>query len=364
VAASLKIALANAVLAIAVIAWVPALIKGTARRPHAAILVPIAAYVVVSLLSALLAADPRHALGELGDLLTLVLVPITISLLNPGRWRQLLVALAAVLTVSAGVGLWQYLHGANVIENRLHGLANHYMTFAGWTLAVTLLLLAEVVFGRKRRRLAWAAPAAVLGVSALVLGLTRGAWIGLVTGLVLATALARPRALLLSPMIAVLLFLAMPQPVLARISSSFDLNQPVTRERLAMLDAGLAMVRAHPLFGLGPGGVQPAFADYRSGDIPERIPHLHDNLIQIAAERGLAGLTAYLGVLVVFAVHVWRALMDRSAAARPALAGCLMAVVGVTVAGLFEYNWGDAEVWIVTLVSLSAPFALACRETA
>jgi putative inorganic carbon (HCO3(-)) transporter len=364
VAASLKIALANAVLAIAVVAWIPAVVKGAARRPRATILVPIVAYIIVSVLSALLAAEPRRALGELGDLLTLVLVPLTISLLNPTRWQNLMVASAAVLTVSASVGLWQYAHGANAIENRLHGLANHYMTFAGWTLAVTLLLLAEVVFGRDRGRLAWAAPAAALGVSALVLGLTRGAWIGLVTGLVLATALARPRALLLSPMFAVLLFFAMPQPVLARISSSFDLNQPVTRERLAMLNAGLAMVRAHTFFGLGPGGVQPAFADYRSGDIPERIPHLHDNPIQIAAERGLAGLAAYLAVLVVFAAFVRRALMDRSAANRPAIAGCLMAVVGVTVAGLFEYNWGDAEVWIVTLVSLSAPFALAPRETA
>jgi hypothetical protein len=46
------------------------------------------------------------------------------------------------------------------------------------------------------------------------------------------------------------------------------------------------------------------------------------------------------------------------------IVGCLMAVAGVTAAGFFEYNWGDAEVWIVTLVSLSAPFALVPRRTA
>jgi hypothetical protein len=40
-----------------------------------------------------------------------------------------------------------------------------------------------------------------------------------------------------------------------------------------------------------------------------------------------------------------------------------MAVAGVTAAGLFEYNWGDAEVWIVTLVSLSAPCVLLPRRT-
>jgi putative inorganic carbon (HCO3(-)) transporter len=363
VAASLKIALANAVLAIAVIAWIPALANGSARRPRATLLLPIAAYIIVSMLSALAAADPRHALGELADLLTLVLAPMTISLLDRGRWQRLMVALAVVLMVSASVGLWQYAHGADSIQNRLHGLADHYMTFAGWTLVVTLLLAAEVAFGCDRRRLAWAAPATAFGVLALALGFTRGAWIGLATGLALAVALARPRALLLSPFLGALLFLAVPQKFVDRISSSTDLNQTSTRERLAMLDAGLAMVRDHPLLGLGPGGVQPAFDDYRTGDIPERIPHLHNNPIQIAAERGLAGLVAYIAVLVVFGAHVRTALMHRSPATMPAIAGCLMAVVGVTVAGLFEYNWGDAEVWIVTIVSLSAPFALAPRET-
>ena len=64
-------------------------------------------------------------------------------------------------------------------------------------------------------------------------------------------------------------------------------------------------------------------------------------------------------VLATFAVHTWRELRRRGQPDLPALAGCLLAVWGVTVAGLFEYNWGDAEVWIVTLAVLAVPFALA-----
>jgi putative inorganic carbon (HCO3(-)) transporter len=318
----------------------------------------VAAYAVVSALSAVLSSDPRHSVTELADLLTLLLVPMTISLVDEGRWERLLFLLAAVLAVSSTVGLAQYAFGGDPLQHRLRGLATHYMTFSGWTLVVTLLLLGDVFFARNRRRLLWSLPAVALGVSTLLLGLTRGAWIGLMTGLLLALAAARPRALILLPLATTLLFLALPQSVLNRAASTIDFENAATRERIHMLDSGLAMAHDHPVLGLGPGLVQPAYTDYRAGDAPPRIPHLHNNALQIAAERGLAGLLAYAAILGAFALHVWRAFRSASPDAQPVVVGCLMAVAGVTAAGFFEYNWGDAEVWIVTLVSLSAPFAL------
>jgi O-antigen ligase len=359
VAASLEIALANNLLGIATVLWLVALIRGSFRRPRAAILFPVGAYALVSVVSALASDDPRHSVLELADLLTLLLVPMAISLLHQRRWERLLLLLAVVLAVSSIVGLAQLAAGDDPLEHRVHGLANHYMTFSGWTLVVTLLLLGDVFFSPGRRRLPWTFPAATLGLSTLLLGLTRGAWIGLVIALLLALAIGRPRALVLLPVAAVLLFLALPQSVLNRASSSFDPHHPATRERLHMLSVGLEMARDHPVLGLGPGMVQPAYAAYRADDAPARIPHLHNNVVQIAAERGGGGLLAYLAILAVFAVRTWRALRTTDPTARPAVVGCLMAVVGVTAAGFFEYNWGDAEVWIVTLASLSAPFSLA-----
>jgi O-antigen ligase len=358
VAASIKIALANVFLGIAGLGWLAALVRGSARRPHGAILVPIAAYAIVSVLSAVVSDDPRHSVTELADLLTLALVPMTVSLLDQKRWDRLLRLMAAVLVVSAIFGLMQFALSGDPLNHRMHGLATHYMTFSGWTLVVTLLLLGDVFFANDRRRLLWTLPAAALGVSTLLLGLTRGAWVGLTTGLLFALALGRPRALVLLPLAAALLFFVLPQPVLNRAASTIDFDEAATRERLQMLDSGLEMVRDHPVFGLGPGLVQPAFANYRSDGAPRKIPHLHNNAIQIAAERGTAGLLAYFAILAIFFVHLWRAIQTAAPASRPAIIGCLMAVAGVTAAGFFEYNWGDAEVWIVTLVSLSAPFAL------
>ena len=363
-AASIKIALANMILGIAGLLWLAALARGSARRPHAAILVPIAAYAIVSVLSAVSSTDPRHSITELADLLTLAIVPMTVSLLDRKRWEQLLRLIAGVLVISAIMGLVQFALDGDPLQNRIRGLATHYMTFSGWTLVVTLLLLGDVFFASDRRRLLWTLPVAALGVSTLLLGLTRGAWIGLAIGMLLAVAVGRPRALVLLPLVASLLYLALPQPVLKRAATTFELRDTATRERLEMIGSGIAMARDNPILGLGPGLVQPAYTDYRRGGTPAKIPHLHNNVIQITAERGLTGLLTYLAVLCVFGLHVWRALQTPQSVARSVVVGCLMAVAGVTTAGFFEYNWGDAEVWIVTLVSLSAPFALVPRKAA
>ena len=362
-AASIKIALANAILGIAGLVWLAALARGSARRPQAAILIPIAAYAIVSVLSAVLSTDPRHSITELADLLTLALVPMTVSLFDQKRWDLLLRLMAAVLVVSAIIGLVQFALGGDPLQHRMRGLATHYMTFSGWTLVVTLLLLGDLFFASDRRRLLWTLPAVALGVSTLLLGLTRGAWIGLATGMLLAVAVGRPRALILLPLVASLLYLALPRPVLKRAATSFDLRDTATRERLEMFGAGIGMARDNPILGLGPGLVQPAYTDYRRGSTPTKIPHLHNNVVQITAERGVAGLLTYLTILGVFCLHVWRALQTPLSAVRPVVIGCLMAVAGVTTAGFFEYNWGDAEVWIVTLVSLSTPFALVPWKT-
>jgi O-antigen ligase len=336
-----------------------ALANGAVDRPRAAIFLPILAWVGVSILSALTSQNPLRSVAGLADLLTLVLVPMTVSLVDVRRWQRLLALLAVVATVSATVGLAQYARGASTLEHRLHGVATQYMTFAGWTLIVILLLLADMVFGRGRRRLAWTLPASALCSAALILGLTRGAWIGLAAGIGLTVAIVRPRLLILTPMAAATLILVLPSVVIERAASTFDTGQPSVRERIGMLHTGLAMVRDHPILGLGPEMVQPAYPTYRTGSAPRRTPpHLHNNLVQIAAERGLAGVAAYLAILVVFTVQAARALRDRSLDARAAIAGCLLAVTGVTVAGLFEYSWGDAEVWFLTLTCLATPFAL------
>lgn len=330
------------------------------RWRRSALYLPLLGYVVASLLSAVASSDPGFSLREMGELCTLLLVPMTISLLGGRWWDRLLLALTAGAGAASLVGLWQYLHGASTLDNRLDGLMAHYMTFSGWTLQVALLLAADIAFHPRRRRLLWTVPAFLLIVAALLLSYTRNAWVGLAASLVLIAAVWRPKAFYAYPVIALLLVVLLPRPVLERAISIFDLSQPSNYDRLCMIVSGGQMVADRPAFGVGLGMVQRRYPLYRAEDAPRwRVPHLHSNPVQIAAERGLLGLLAYLATLTVAVVHTWRSLRRRSGPEFAALAGCLLAVVGVTVAGLFEYNWGDTEVWMVTLVCLALPWAIA-----
>jgi O-antigen ligase len=351
--------MANCLLGLAFGLWIVALLRGEAALHRAAIYLPALGYVAASLGAIVFSQSPRQSLGEPGDLLTLALLPMVVSLLDRKRWDWLMAGLVAVAVASSVVGLWQYWNGASTLAERLRGLTNHYMTFSGWTLAVTLLLVGDIAFNRDRRRLWWSAPAFLVCSATLLLSYSRNAWVGLATGLVLVAAVWKPRALYLYPVLAMVLVMALPGSVLERAVTILDLTHPSNYDRLCMVRSGTEMVKDHPLFGVGLGMVKPTYPEYREPDAPrQRIPHLHNNSLQIAAERGVTGLLAYWALLLTFLVSTWRRLGRGRRADLPALAGCFLAIAGVTVAGLFEYNWGDAEVWIVTLTLLSVPSAL------
>jgi O-antigen ligase len=360
VAASIKIALANILLVGAFVVWVVALVRGQAAWRWCALYPPAALYAAASIAAVLLSSDRSRSLPELPGVATLLVIPMTVSLLDGRRWDRLLLALAAVAAVSSSVALWRYLGGASDLGHRLHGLANHYMTFSGWTLLVALLLVGDIAFDRDRRRLTWTVPVLLLCLTALALSLTRGAWVGLLVGVVLIAAIRKPVLLLLYPVVVLVLVLALPRSLTGRAVSILDLGHPSNYDRLCMAEAGFEMVRDNPVFGVGLGMVKPTYGQYRVVDAPRsRVPHLHNNVLQVAAERGLFGLVSYIAILVVFFRHAVGALRSTEETAKPPLAGCLVAITGLSVAGLFEYNWGDAELWIPTLVALSAPFALA-----
>jgi O-antigen ligase len=90
--------------------------------------------------------------------------------------------------------------------------------------------------------------------------------------------------------------------------------------------------------------------------------HLHDSPLQIAVERGLPGLAAWVAIWVAFfsaAVRVLRRLGPADAVARAMVWGSIAAIVAFLVAGLFEYNFGDTEVLLVAVALMALPFVVA-----
>lgn len=376
------IALSNLALGVALLAY-PALRDRTdsgfqRARP---LLVAVAVYGGLLLVAVLFSQDPATSFPALRELFTLAALPLAIgSIAGERRLRWLFDAAIFAAMLAALAGLGQYWLGFGDIDRRIRGPFSHVMTFSGVLLLVDLLLIARLMFrppaaGREpsgargwigRPWLAWTA--LVVINTALVGSLTRNAWLGLLVGGGWLLWKRRRRLLLFALPAALVFVVVAPVPILARALSVTNLSDESSYDRLCMLEAGARMVAEHPLLGIGPNMVERLYPIYRHSSASRlNVPHLHDSYVQLAAERGLPALASFLALLGVALARAWRGYRS-DLALRPATSengsradlwlGVTAALVALSVAGLFEHNWGDTEVQRVALLLLAAPFCL------
>ncbi|HKH48274.1 MAG TPA: O-antigen ligase family protein [Thermoanaerobaculia bacterium] len=331
--------------------------------PMAPLLVPLGVYALWLVGSIVASFDPATSVSGLRELFTLSALLVAPLFVRGERdVRRLVDALVVIGALLAGTGLAQYLVGYGGIDRRIRGPFSHYMTFSGLLLICDLLLIASMILGARRQAWRWVA---LLVINTALLGsLTRSAWVGLGLTLTLYLLLRTPRWLLAYVPAAIVFAMLAPPRVLERVSSITDLRDRSNYDRLCMLEAGAAMVAERPWFGMGPEMVERRYAIYRPASAPRyEVPHLHNSFLQLAAERGLPELAAYLALLAGAAVVSWRRYVREGGDAGPRAdlyVGMLLALLAFNLAGLFENNWGDTEVQRSALFLLAIPF---CLET-
>jgi O-antigen ligase len=200
---------------------------------------------------------------------------------------------------------------------------------------------------------------------ALVATYARNAWIGVLAALTYLLGARRPRLLWIVPALVVVVLVVAPADLKRRALSIFDRNDPTARDRFVMLAIGADIVRDHPWFGVGPEMIQRVYPDYRVRH-PDAVnpinPHLHNVPMQIAAERGLLALGAWIWFVVIAGRDLFRQVW-RGPAKSVAGAGAA-ALIAMLAAGMFEYNFGDTEFLILFLGLITLPFAAAEAESA
>ncbi|MGC8915688.1 MAG: O-antigen ligase family protein [Thermoanaerobaculum sp.] len=356
---SSRLGVANPLLVAAAVAASLAFRRGQLGKPRWPLAAPLGIFGLASVLSAFFSVDPVTSARQLPRLLVFLLVPLAANLMTERAWRVLGWGLGAMTLVFALWGFWQYAHGYDTLALRIRGPLSHYMTYAGWLLVASCLLLGLGLLSPHRIHRLWLVPVA-LALVALFLSYTRNSWVGLGVGVLVLAACWRRRLLWLYPVLLVAVVVFFPSEVRHRIVSTLDLRQPANFDRLCMVYSGLQMVRDRPLTGVGLDMVPKMYPLYRRDDAPRyRVPHLHNNLLQIAAERGVVALAAYLWLIAAFAARCWRALPRLSGLSRAAVAASLSAVAAVSFAGLFEYNFWDAEIQYLTLVVMGGAVGFA-----
>jgi O-antigen ligase len=222
-----------------------------------------------------------------------------------------------------------------------------------------------------RERIAWGA-GLLLSSAAILLTLTRGAWIGVGAALVVVIFIWKPKALIVLPLLAVVGFLAAPKSIRDRAMSIFTLRDESNIARVQYFKAGIKIIADYPLLGSGPDTVDMVFQDpkYGLGIRAKHNVHLHSNPIQIAAERGIITLLAWLafvGLAFAGLWKTWKAPADDPAGGslrRKTALGALAALTALFAAGFFEYNFGDSEIAQLLLIVLALPFAARRVENA
>jgi O-antigen ligase len=361
-AVQFSIAAAQILLGIALVCWITLLVVRRERFEAPSFFWPMTAYAAATIVSAALSPDPRTSLIDCKQLVLFLLVPLVYRFVNGGRPHTLLTVVVTCAAISAVFGIVQYgiLHYDN-LGQRPQGTLGHWMTYSGLLMLVIGVAIARVIFGKSDRT--WAAlvlPA--LGV-AVALTFTRSAWVGGCAAVALLFSLKDFRLFALLPILAAIFIAVAPGQITRRYQSMFNMNDPTVRDRYTMLRIGERMVRAHPLTGVGPNMVQRLYVGYKGSDSlvgPDGVthinPHLHNDFLQIAAERGLPALALWLWFIVALMRDLWK----RFQTGQRELAATAMAiVVALLTAGLFEYNFGDSEVLMLFLTIVTLPAAAA-----
>jgi O-antigen ligase len=354
-AMQLSIAAAQILLTVASLAWLASHVSRSERLEAPAFFWPLVVYAALTLVSAGFSINPEVSFTDCKQLVLLMLVPITYDLARGARANSVLSIVLTIGAVSAFYGIVQYaILNFDGLGRRPQGTLSHWMTYSGTLMLVICAATARLLYGTSGRL--WAAFVMPALLVALSLTLTRGAWVGVAVGVSLLLLSKDFRLLALIPIVIVGGILLAPQTISDRVYSIFSRTDLTSRDRIAMLEAGVEIVKDYPLTGVGPDQIERVYPRYRVPDaVKPTNPHLHNVPMQIAAERGLPALGAWIW----FVVSVFAGLFQlvRKARNKSLAAAALGGMAAMLAAGLTEYNFGDSEFLMMLLVLITLPFA-------
>jgi O-antigen ligase len=353
-----SIAAANILLVLALLMWLGHVIA-LRRMDIPRFFYPLAAYATLTLVSAAFSDDPNASFVDSKQLVLFLVVPMVYEFARGTKAPVVVQTIITVGALSALIGIFQF--GVLQYDNlgrRPQGALTHYMTYSGVLMLVTCAAAARILFTRDRL---W--PSLMMPALLVILGLTftRSALVGASAALAFLLLMKDLRLMAVLPVLAALFFVLAPPQVTNRFMSMFDARDPTRVDRVVMLKVGARMVSAHPLAGVGPARVGDRYREFLDPSEPDRRnPHLHNVPMQIAAERGIPALIAWIAMVAVLVIDMVRRL--KAPDTRFLAAAALGSIVAMIAAGMAEYNFGDSEFLMLFLVLMTLPYAAECSD--
>ncbi|MDZ7378407.1 MAG: O-antigen ligase family protein, partial [candidate division KSB1 bacterium] len=230
------------------------------------------------------------------------------------------------------------------------------MTAGGLTMMATVVAAAVACEQKETRVRLLALAAAIANGVCLFLTNTRGSWLGLAVALVVMASLVDWRLVVVVPVLAILAYLAVPGEYKARVSHFFDPHYRTNAYRITWWKTGWRIFKDHPITGVGDIDTGAIYRKYMGPEETQAVGHFHNNFVHIAVTLGALGLAAFTFLMVrILLLLVAARRAARSPALREVTLAGLCGFVAFLVNGLFEWNYGDAEVatllwWLVGMV--------------
>jgi O-antigen ligase len=319
-------------------------------------------YAFFTLIATVFSIDRAVSIRDNKELLIFLLIPIYIWLLT--TWKRLWLSLWTVLAsavFSALAGIVTVIKKGIVLSDRLKGFTSHWMTYAGLLMFAFIFFFVLLLMRRKIDKQALIISGSlVIMLAAIAFSLTRNVWLGMAAALILFLIFFKPKYfLVLAPLVLILALLA-PAAMKSRVLSIVDLQDKSNHDRICMVYSGLKIFHDYPWTGVGSNNIEKVISENQARYLhpqAEKInPHLHNNFLQILAERGIFALASFILACLFIVLQLLKLLHTRSGEWRFITIGVLFTFIGFLIAGMFEYNFGDSEIKFILFYFLSLPF--------
>jgi putative inorganic carbon (HCO3(-)) transporter len=269
-------------------------------------------------------------------------------------------ALMLAGTLIATHGLVQYFGGGDTIVaegvRRIRGFYGSPNNMALLLGRILPLALAMLLWGRSPlRRTAYALAAAIMA-PCLFLTFSRGAWfLGLPAAILFLGAMRQRKAMLIALLVIVAAFLiTIPIAGTERITSLLDLSG-TSLFRLSLWKSAVAMVRDHPLTGLGLDNFLYYYPQYilPEGLAEPNLSHPHNILLDFWTRLGIGGVLALVWFVAAFfrrGMQLYRRLPEGDQ--RALVLGLLASMVDFLAHGLVDNAYFVVELALIFALTL------------
>ncbi|MBW1791006.1 MAG: O-antigen ligase family protein [Deltaproteobacteria bacterium] len=321
--------------------------------------VPFGCLLLLCLLSTLFSLHPRTSFWS--TTLLLNYIAIFYLVIHTFRTRSqlrhlvyLIIGIAVFLSIfgffkKAGINLFPWWDYTDLPQRvRLTATFGNPDHLAGYMEMAIPLLLGLLLLGHRRAVTVLLVYLSFLLLTALVLSLSRGSWVGMLTGLLLmAICLLLDRHFthkrliigLMTGTLAVALIVLASTPVVERILTMTENGiEPNLETRMRVWSSTTDVIAEYPLIGTGLGTYALTFIKYQPPGLTTQFTMAHNDYVHLVSEAGLPLIAIIVWMMIALYRKGFHKLKNPSRLVRGTTLGAMAGITAILVHSFVDFN--------------------------